>query len=122
MKINYTEETIKKESISVLLALLKDYAVQKREDWRNGEAYQIEIEKIEAEIKRRMTRYEVRVSFLRGEHLKDYLARGYVSSCESESEQFLTREQAEADLQESLEYCEKQEWLVLDCEIKEVEG
>lgn len=122
MKINYTEETIQKESISVLLALLKEYAIQKREDWRNGEAYQTEIEKIEAEIKRRMIRYEERVFFLQGSDIKDYEKRGYAASCEVYHEEHLTREQAEESLERSLKYCEEQGYLVLESGIVEVGG
>lgn len=121
-KINYTEESIKKESVDVLLTLLKDYAVQKRDDWRNGAAYQADIDQIEAEIKRRLIRYQERVAFLQGTDIKDYEKRGYAASCEVYHEDHLTRDQAEESLQRSLEYCEAQGYLVLESGIIEVQG
>lgn len=111
----FTEETIKNEPITVLLACLKDYAIAAKEEYRNDAVYQAEIEKIENEIKRRLTTYEARVCYLSDEFdIRDYEKRGYAASCEAYREEFLTREQAEADLEESIDYCQKNGWIVLE--------
>ena len=115
----WTEETIRNELVAVLLGHLKDYAIQKQNDYRNGEFYQAEVEKIENEIKRRITTYEARVCFLSGEHLQDYQKRGYVTSCEAYREEFLTREQAETSMKDYVDYCEKMDWIVLESEVIE---
>ncbi len=120
MNTLWTEETIKNESIAVLLNYLKLYAIHKRDDYRNGESYQAEIDKIENEIKRRLTRYEARVCYLSDESdIRGYEKRGYAASCEAYREEFLTRKQAEADLEESIDYCQKNGWIVLESGIVE---
>lgn len=123
----FTEEGIKTESIKALLYWMRQYEVECREDYRNGDAYMKEIGRIEEEIIRRIkagqkTIYEVRISFLRGEHLEDYEKRGYVASYECYRERFTARKEAEADLRESLENCHREGWPILSSGIEEVEG
>lgn len=121
----FTEEGIKTEPIKTLLYWVRQYEVEYREDFINGDAYMKEIGRIEEEIIRRIkagqkTIYEVRISFLRGDHLKDYEDRGYVSSYECYRERFTTRKEAEADLRESLEYCQREGWPILSSGIEEM--
>lgn len=52
----WTEESIKTERIESLFYWLKQYAIEAKEDYRNGESYQIEIERIEREIMRRINK------------------------------------------------------------------
>ena len=52
----WTEESIKTERIESLFYWLKKYAIEAKEDYRNGESYQIEIERIEREIMRRINK------------------------------------------------------------------
>lgn len=111
----FTEETIKNEPITVLLACLKEYAVAAKEEYRNDAVYQAEIRKIENEIKRRLTTYEARVCYLSDESdIRDYEKRGYAASCEAYREEFLTPEQAECCVKDYIDYCEKMGWVVLE--------
>lgn len=121
----FTEKTIKTAGLKSLLYTMRQYAIEANEEPRNDSFFWKEIDRIEQEIERRIstgqkTVFEVRISFLRGEHLKDYQERGYASSFERYTERFITKAEAEKDLKESRDYCEARGWPILSATIEEM--
>ena len=121
----FTDESIKTANVKSLLHCMRQYAIEAHEEARNDSFFWKEIDRIEEEIERRIstgqkTVFEVRISFLRGEHLEDYRKRGYASSFERYTERFITKPEAEKDLKESRDYCEAMGWPILSATIEEV--